>query len=140
VNQTALLDTGPLVALLDRRDKDHSWVVEQMSRLRRPLHTCEAVLTEACHLLRQLPQAQAAILEMLAAEVLAVSFQLGEQSRPVLALLQRYGNVPMSLADACLVRMSELISECVVFTLDSDFRIYRRHRRQKIPLVIPDEG
>lgn len=137
MNRTALLDTGPLVALLDRRDKDHRWAVDQMARLRRPLYTCEAVLTEAFHLLRQLPPAQVAILEMLAEAVLTVSFQLGEQPREIQALLQRYANVPMSLADACLVRMSELAGDCVVFTLDSDFRIYRRHRRQKLPLVIP---
>jgi predicted nucleic acid-binding protein len=124
------------VALLDRRDPDHQWVVNQMARLRRPLYTCEAVITEASHLLRHLPPAQVAILEMLAEGVLTTPFQLREQSRVILALLQRYANIPMSLADACLVRMSELVSDGVVFTLDSDFRIYRRHRRQKIPLVI----
>jgi predicted nucleic acid-binding protein len=137
--RTALLDTGPLVALLDRREEYHPWAVDQMARLRRPLHVCEAVITEAFHLLRHLPAARVAILEMIAEEVLLVSFQLVQQSREVLGLLQRYANVPMSLADACLVRMSELVGECAVFTLDGDFRIYRRHRRQKIPLLIPPD-
>src|SRR5205823_4180843 len=76
VNRSVLLDTGPLVALLDRRDGDHRWVVEQMARLRRPLYTCEAVITEAFHLLRHLAQARTAVLEMLAEDVLRVSFQL----------------------------------------------------------------
>ena len=105
--RTALLDTGPLVAVLDRRDQDHPWAVEQLAQLRRPLWTCEAVLTEAFHLLRYLPSAQVAILEMLAEDVLTVPFRLGEQPREILALVRRYANVPMSLADACLVRMSD---------------------------------
>jgi predicted nucleic acid-binding protein len=139
VNRNALLDTGPLVALLDRRDKDHLSAVDQTARLRRPLLTCEAVITEAFHLLRTLPRAQAAILEMLSEGVLAIPFRLREHSPEILALLRRYANVPMSLADACLVRMSEVVSDCVVFTLDSDFRIYRRRGRQKIPLEIPPD-
>lgn len=139
MKRTGLLDTGPLVAMLDRRDKDHPWAVDQLPRLGRPLYTCEAVITEAFHLLRHLPAARTAILEMLAEDVLRVAFELGEQSREVLALVQRYANVPMSLADACLVRMSELVAGSVVFTLDSDFRIYRRHGRQKIPLLIPPD-
>ena len=75
---------------------------------------------------------------MLAEDALRVSFELARQARAVLALVRRYANVPMSLADACLVRMSELIDGGVVFTLDGDFRIYRRHGRQKTPLVIPE--
>jgi predicted nucleic acid-binding protein len=138
MSTAALVDTGPLVAFLDRRDEHHEWAVEQLDRLDRPLHTCEAVLAEAFYLLRHLPEAQRAILEMLAEDALRVSFGLAGQAREVLALVRRYANVPMSLADACLVRMSELIDGGVVFTLDGDFRIYRRHGRQKIPLVIPE--
>jgi hypothetical protein len=108
-----------------------------MKRLRPPLQTCEAVVAEAFHLLRHLPQPRRAILEMIRAGVLTIPFQLREQSGEVLTLLERYAQVPMSLADACLVRLSELTAECVVFTLDRDFHIYRRHRRQKIPLLIP---
>jgi uncharacterized protein len=139
VNPTALLDTGPLVALLDERDQHHPWVLEQMAQLRRPLWTCEAVITEAFHLLRHLPLGRTAILEMVAEGVLITPFRLNEQTRELLALVKRYANVPMSLADACLVRMSELVSVAAVFTLDSDFRIYRRHGRQKIPLVLPPD-
>jgi len=137
VSQTALWDTGPLVALLDRREKHHDWVLEQMSRLPAHLCTCEAVIAEAFHLLRHLPQARTAILEMILEDVIALPFHLREQVAEVLLLLKRYANVPMALADACLVRMSELVTDCVVLTFDSDFRIYRRHKRQAIPLLIP---
>jgi predicted nucleic acid-binding protein len=137
VNQAVLLDTGPLVSLLDRRDQHHAWTLEQMRRMRPPFRTCEAVIAEAFHLLRHLPQPRTAILEMVTEGVLTIPFRLTEQCREVLALLERYANVPMSLADACLVRLSEVIGSSVVFTLDSDFRIYRRHGRQKIPLVMP---
>jgi len=127
------------VALLDERDQHHTWTLEQMTRLRPPLRTCEAVVAEAFHLLRHLSRPRAAILEMVAAGVLTIPFLLAEQCKEVSALLERYANVPMSLADACLVRMSEMVAGCAVFTLDSDFHIYRRHRRQKIPLLIPPD-
>jgi uncharacterized protein len=109
MNQAVLVDAGPLVALLDRRDRYHPWAVEQLSRLRPPFCTCEAVIAEAFHLLRPLANARTAILEMAAEGVLTTPFKLSDQSRQVLALVQRYANVPMSLADACLVRMSELV-------------------------------
>jgi predicted nucleic acid-binding protein len=137
VKQAVLLDAGPLVALLDHRDQYHAWTVEQLARLRPPFCTCEAAIAEAFHLLRRLPDGFSAILEMAAERVLTTPFKLTEQSREVLALVRRYRKVPMSLADACLVRMSELIPGAVVCTFDSDFRIYRRHQRQKIPLLIP---
>jgi predicted nucleic acid-binding protein len=134
---TVLADTGPLVALLDRRDRYHAWAVEQSAGLGSPLRTCEAVITEAFHLLRRLLDARTAILEMIAEGVLTTPFTLSEQTREVRALVERYGNVPMSLADACLVRMSELVADCVLWTVDSDFRIYRRHKRQRIPCLMP---
>jgi predicted nucleic acid-binding protein len=139
VKPIVLVDTGPLVALLNKRDHYHRWVREQMPLLRPPMHTCEAVLAEAFHLLRNLPKARTAILEMIRDGALLLPFLLREHTQRVLDLLQRYASVPMSLTDACLVRMSELESDCVVFTLDSDFHIYRRHKQEKIPLVIPPQ-
>jgi predicted nucleic acid-binding protein len=134
-----LLDTGPLIALLDRRDQYHAWVQSQFDEMVPPLLTCEAVLTEACHLAPRTGRGARAALELFERGVVRLSFDLHENFAPVSSLMQRYANVPMSLADACLVRMSELVTDCVVFTLDSDFRIYRRQRRQKIPLVIPPD-
>jgi predicted nucleic acid-binding protein len=139
VKPAALWDTGPLVALLNARDEHHRWVLEEMSQLRRPLLSCEVVIAEASYLLRHQSRGQAAILEMLAGGVLTTPFRLSEHSQEVLRLCDRYANVPMSLADACLVRMSETVGDSVVVTLDSHFHIYRRHGRQKIPLMIPPD-
>ena len=137
MSQAVLLDAGPLVALLDHRDHYHAWTVEQMRALRPPLQTCEAVIAEAFHLLRHLPAGRIAILEMIAEGVLTIPFMLADQAGDILVLIKRYANVPMAFADACLVRMAELVSASVIFTLDSDFRIYRRHGRQRIPLLLP---
>lgn len=131
-----LLDTGPLVAYLDRRDQYHSWAKNQMAVLRPPLFTCEPVLAEAFHLLRALGQGRSAILDMMRRELIAVPFRLTEHIDTVDKLLSRYADRPISLADACLVRMSEVHGDTVL-TLDSDFEVYRRHRRQKIPLITP---
>jgi uncharacterized protein len=133
-----LADTGPLVALLDRRDHYHAWAKLQVAQIRPPLFTCEAVLTEAFHLLRALPEARQAILTMLR-QPLVVRFRLDDHHERIADLVRRYGNVPMSLADACLVRMCETISGSTVLTLDGDFRIYRQHGRQKITLLIPSD-
>jgi len=139
VRKAVLLDTGPLVALLDRRDRYHEWAKSVVAQVAPPMFTCEPVLTEAFHLLRGMPPAREAVLELLGREVLSVSFHLQEERHAIEALLRRYADRPISLADACLVRMSELMSESVVFTLDTDFHIYRQHRRTKIPLLIPPD-
>ncbi|MFP4193219.1 MAG: type II toxin-antitoxin system VapC family toxin, partial [Candidatus Hydrogenedentota bacterium] len=104
-----------------------------------PIATCEPVLAEASHLLRALPPGHQAILELLQKGRLTVPFQLETHAAPIASLLERYADVPMSLADACLVRMSETVTGSTVFTMDSDFRVYRRHRREPIPLLIPTD-
>jgi predicted nucleic acid-binding protein len=134
-----LFDTGPLVALLDRREEHHNWVLDQMSRLRPPFYTCEAVIAESWYLLRENSPGRKAILGMLSNRALDVPFRLTAEICEIEAFIERYENVPMSLADACLVRMSELMHDCVLFTLDSDFRIYRRNKRERIPLLIPPD-
>ena len=99
--------------------------------------TCEAVLAEACYLLRDVPGAAAAVLENVRLGRFAVPFALGSEVAPVQQLLTRYADVPMDLADACLVRLAERFPDCRLFTLDSDFEHYRRNGRQIIPLLIP---
>lgn len=136
---TVILDTGPLVALLDRRDKYHEWAKARLGELRPPLLTCASVLSEAIFLLRNVPRGAPAVLELLRRQVATVAFRLNEEVTRVSKLLTRYANIPMSLADACLVRMSEQHAEGVVLTLDSDFRIYRKHGRQAVPHIIPDD-
>jgi predicted nucleic acid-binding protein len=132
-----LLDSGPLIALIDRRDHHHAWAVAQFDQVLPPLLTCEPVLTEACYLAPRAGRPPAEPLLLLERGVLRLAFDLGENFAEVSSLMKRYANVPMALADACLVRMSELIAESVVMTLNGDFRIYTRHKRQKIPVLLP---
>ena len=134
-----MIDTGPLVALLDRRDHQHAWVKQQLAKIPAPLHTCEAVLTEACFLSRNLAGGQQAVMGLLQRGFLSLSFSLGEEASAIQSLLLRYADVPMSLADACLVRMMELESG-ILLTLDSDFQIYRMKGRAVIPVLIPENG
>ncbi len=72
--------------------------------------------------------------------VLVVSFALGEEVDTIIRLMKRYANVPMSLADACLVRMTEMHTKSELLTLDSDFKIYRKNGRQVIPTILPDDS
>jgi predicted nucleic acid-binding protein len=132
-----IVDTGPIVAILDASDALHDWAAESLKMIQPPLITCEAVLTEVCFLLRRQPRALVAIADLVEKRILEINFSLAEEIGPVFRLLDRFKNVPISLADACLVRSSELHPQLPVFTLDSDFQIYRRNRRQKIPLLIP---
>ena len=134
-----LLDTGPLVAFFDRSDADHEWAVKQWGQAPVPMLTCEAVLAEAAYLLQEhagLPTAK--LLALFDRKVIAAPFSLHEHAGPVERLLEKYCDQSMQLADACLVRMSELTRDCRVFTLDrTEFQIYRRFERQVIPLVVP---
>ena len=132
-----VIDTGPLVALLNRRDRHHAWIRGLLDTVEPPLYTCEAVLSEACFLLRRLHGAEAALMTLVARDVLRVEFRLGEEAAAVTALMQKFATVPMSLADACLVRMTELEPASTIVTLDQDFRVYRRLKRQVVPVVMP---
>lgn len=134
-----IIDTGPLVASLDRRDKFHSWAKSQFAAIRPPMLTCEAVITEACYLVRDLPGGIAVVLESLRCGMGTASFALEHEVSAIAALSAEFANVPMSLADACLVRMAELNGGYSVLTLDNDFRIYRMHRRHVIPTIMPAE-
>lgn len=134
-----LLDTGPLVALLNRRDHHHAWVKAQLRELDSPLDTCEAVLSEACFLLRHVPEGPEAVLALVTRGLVRVSFSLQDEAKAVERLMQRYADVPIALADACMVRLAELHEPSLVLTLDSDFRIYRKHGRRALPLLLPDD-
>jgi predicted nucleic acid-binding protein len=132
-----LLDTGPLVAFLNRNDQWHSWARAQMGALPPPMLTCEPVLTEACFLIQRNGGYPADVLKKVQAGVIEVGLEVATEAAALETLMRRYEDTPMSLADACLVRLSELHSDCQIFTLDTDFRRYRRHGRQVIPLLSP---
>jgi predicted nucleic acid-binding protein len=133
-----LLDTGPLVSFLGSGLRRHSWTCEQWKFFRPPLLTCEPVLTEAAFLLKREGREADALFALLQRGVIRVALHVEEEQADLRALMRRYRNRPMSLADACLVRLSELEPLGEVFTLDSDFRIYRRHGNKVIPVLMPD--
>ena len=139
-NKGLVLDTGPLVAYLDPDERYHGWVCGQMSQIDGPLISCEPVLTEAFFLLRHYTPQVTALEKLLLDGMIELSFSLNKELRSVIALRRRFREVPMSLADACLVRLSELYPELAVLTLDSDFRVYRKNRRDLIPCLLPSDS
>ncbi len=130
----AIADTGPLVALLNRRDGHHEWAVEAFDRVEKPLLTCEAVLAEAAFQTR-LPDM---ILAMLQDGVLELRFDMNQNLPHLIELADRFADRDPDLADLCLIRMSELHPKHVVMTVDeADFRVYRRNKREAIPRLCP---
>lgn len=134
---TILIDTGPLVALLNRRDKYNAWVSEVLDTIEPPVFTCDAVLSEACFLLQRVDGGADAILGLVAQGIVTSDFRVMTEVKALRTLMERFANVPMSLADACLVRLTELEADSVVVTLDRDFTVYRRNRRQVVPTISP---
>lgn len=133
---SVLVDASFVVALFNRRDTHHRWAAVQSGNHPRPWHTCEAALSEAFYLVG--PRGAPWLRTFLRRGSLRLAFDLDGQLDPVLDLMEKYDGVPMSLADACLVRMTETLSDPWLLTTDSDFRIYRRHSRQVVPCLIPD--
>jgi predicted nucleic acid-binding protein len=132
-----LLDTGPLVAYLNPHDAYHAWAVEAFDRFDAALVTCEPVLTEACLLIARTRRPATLVLEYVTRGEVTIGLRVDEELAAVQTLMQRYADVPMSLADACLVRLTELTG-LPVCTLDSDFTIYRARGRRPLELITPD--
>lgn len=131
-----IADTGLLVAVLARNDPHHRWAVDAF-RKHAPFTTCDAVLAESGSFF---PDPTAVLTLVARGDVLLdPDFVLGREAVRVLALTAKYRDRPMDLADACLVRMSELTTRCRIWTVDrADFGAYRRHGRQTIPCEFPD--
>ncbi len=135
--EVILLDTGPLVALLDEDEEHHAWATNRMRGLTPPLMLCDAVLTETCFLLKSHARAllqmrlwiQSGFVRHVALDEAAI--------RRALALMERYVNVPMSFADACLGALAESTPGARLFTLDRDFLIYRQHDDKPLALLAP---
>jgi len=133
----AIVDTGPLVAFLDRAEQHHRWVAERIEELDAPLLVCEPVLAETMYLIARHANGQDALFELLQNGALSVAFRLEEHIGVIRQLLQKYRDTPMSLADACIVRMAEIHDRHVVLTLDSDFSVYRKHGRAPLTVIHP---
>jgi uncharacterized protein len=137
----AIVDTGPLVAFMDRGEPFHEWSVAQLEQVRGSLVTCEAVIAETDYIIRSRGGSPLGLYDRVADGTLDVSFSLSREVRAVAKLLQRFADQEMQLADACLVRLSELHVDCVVLTTDvRDFSIYRRFERQRIPFLAPQRA
>ena len=132
-----ILDTGPIVAFLNKRDRYFSWANEVFKLLKPPVYTCDSVISEACFLLRNMEGGSIAVVELLERDLIVVDFDLASEIQAVKKLMSKYANVPMSLADACLIRMTEIEKGSQIITLDRDFNVYRRFDRQQVPVLMP---
>jgi uncharacterized protein len=137
VTPSVVVDTGPIVALLDADEANHAWVLGQLRNLRPPLLTCEAVLTEATFLIARAGADPALVTDLVTRGLLTVVPLFDGDSDTVGRLIRRYSDVPMSFADACLVRIVERTQNATLLTLDSDFRVYRQKGRRIIPVLTP---
>jgi predicted nucleic acid-binding protein len=120
-----LLDTGFIVALLDRSENFHKTCAQAVRELVAPLVTCEAVITESCYLLRNLSGAPEAVIENITAGIFQVPFQLSRDTAGVKQILRKYKDRKIDLADACLIRLADQFGTADILTLDQDFAIYR---------------
>jgi uncharacterized protein len=137
VTKAVLLDAGPWVAYLRRADRHHVWAREQFSA-RETFLSCEVVLAEVCARLQYHRNDPLAALEFVRTGVVALDFNLQTQLVFVQNLMRKYSDQPMDLADACLVRMTEIEARSLVVTTDADFKIYRRNGHEVVPCVLPD--
>ena len=135
VNVT-LVDTSCIVALLDSSEKKHARCAEVVTELHGPLIACEAVIAESCYLLRNIRGAPEAVLENVANGLFQLPFDLGQSCSRVKALMKKYRNIPMDLADACLVSLAEDFESGRILTLDTDFRIYRWGKNRAFEMLL----
>jgi uncharacterized protein len=137
LSPSAVIDAGPLVALLNARDRHHAWVVRTLQQLTGPLLTCEAVVSDALFLTSRYGDGSRKVAHLLTRGGLRIGLSLEQEADAVCRLLAKYADVPMSLADACLVRLSEKYPRLNVMTFDAHFLVYRRHQNQTVPLLRP---
>jgi predicted nucleic acid-binding protein len=128
-----IADTGFLVAFANRRDEFFPWAHAIAENVHEPLLTCEAVLAETAFHLKN----SALTLQLVEKGLVRLAFDVESQRTELAELAQRYADRQPDLADLCLIRMSELNPKLPVITVDGDFRVYRRNRRETIPVVMP---
>ena len=132
----ALVDTGVIVALLDRSETRHARCVTVMEGFERPLVTCEAVIAESCYLLRGLSGAPETVLKNVERGVFQIPFQLSRSAAPVRSIMRKYRDLPADFADACLIHLAEELNTGDILTLDRDFELYRWRRNRPFHLLV----
>ncbi len=131
-----LVDTGVIVALLDRSESSHARCVAALEGLERPLVTCEAVIAESAYLLRGLPGASETVLQNVERGVIQIPFQLSRSAAPVRSILRKYRDLPADFADACLIHLADELNTEDILTLDRDFQLYRWRRNRPFHLLV----
>ena len=134
---TILIDAGPLYALINHREYYHRWATDRARQLKPPFYTCEAVISEAHHLLKKVYNGSRQLNELVETGRVVLAFSYADHIAHVNTLMDTYANVPMSFADACLVRMAERYGDGQIFTTDGDFRIYRKHQTEPLGVIVP---
>jgi predicted nucleic acid-binding protein len=135
--KTIVVDTGPLVALVNPKDTHHSWAKQTFSIPGAHFLTCEAVLAESFHLLDPVANGRSTLIQLCQLQFFQTAFRFEQEQTEILRLLKKYEDIRMDFADACLVRISDTVPDSVVWTIDSDFKIYRRSDRRVIPVLAP---
>jgi predicted nucleic acid-binding protein len=137
--RTIIADTGPIVAMLNRRDQFHTWAADSLKTIQEPLHTCEAVLTEVFFRLSHVPRGQDQLLDLLTEpDVIVLNWRLDNNRVQIKQLLKKYADTPASFADTCLVSIAASSSSPLIWTTDRHFEIYRLPGGKRIPLLVPE--
>jgi uncharacterized protein len=131
-----LLDTGAIVALLDRSEKAHHACAEAVNELQAPLITCEAVITESCYLLRNFRGAPDVVIENVAAGFFQIPFQPSREVDGVKPVLRKYKDRKIDVADACLIRLADEFETADILTLDKDFTVYRWGKNKPFDILL----
>jgi uncharacterized protein len=134
-----ILDAGPLSAALNPNDPLHEWAENELQNSSAAFITCEAVIAETAYFLSKWRRGIGVLLNIVNSAPIQFPFSYAQNRDEITYLIEKYANVPMSFADACLVRLSELYPDAPILTFDSDFLIYRRNKNEALPVVIPPE-
>ncbi len=135
--QQVLVDASVIVALYDKNEWAHGLCAKAIEEIDPPLLTCEPVITEACHLLRHMPNAIGRLLESIELGDIKILFELGQSLPQVRTLLAKYADTPADFADACLIQMADELNTGRILTLDSDFRHYRWRKNKRFDMLVP---
>jgi uncharacterized protein len=131
-----LLDTGPIVALLSRHDANHDRARALFAGTLPPFRCCEAVVAEACFLLRKVaPAGPAEVLALAERGVFTIGLDAGKRWKPLTTIMKKYADRPISFADACLIHCAEIHGEGRIATFDRDFTVYRWSRSRKFTVL-----